>query len=178
MVRGCFRLRHAAFNLNLNWDVKSYEGHEVDGYDIMNPWYVILEDGNREVVGTWRALPTTSGYMLRDVFPQLARGEDIPSDEDTWEISRFAVDECTRELHRSGGCVSEPARALVDSFYRFAALKNVKRYVAVTSTAGARMLSRLGLPVRRMGDGRAMKVGSVMSTAVVIDMREANRLPC
>src|SRR3546814_13625445 len=44
------------------------------------------------VVGTWRMLPTTGPYMLRDVFPQLLDGLPPPCGPRIWEGSRFAVD--------------------------------------------------------------------------------------
>ncbi len=43
------------------------------------------------MLGSWRLLPTTGPYMLRDVFPQLLHGVAAPAAADTWEISRFAV---------------------------------------------------------------------------------------
>lgn len=175
--REVFALRNQVFAERLKWQVVSLSGMEVDRYDLMNPWYVTIENDNQKVIGTWRALPTTGGYMLRDIFPELARGEDIPNDPSIWEISRFSVEELAKE---NGGlseakCVADLTLRLLNTFRDFAEENEVKAFVAVTSCAAERIMKKLGFKVRRMGDQKPMMIGKVLSTAIWIDCEDLRR---
>lgn len=169
LVNDSFRLRHKVFAEELEWDVVSYNGREVDHFDLMDPYYAILNDDDGSVIGTWRALPTTSGYMLKDIFPELCRGEAPPERDDVWEISRFAVDKLAEKYQNKDNGVGRPVQDLVDSFSEFMEQKDLTNLVAVTSTAGERMLKRLGVKVRRFGDGKSIRIGRVESTAIWIE---------
>lgn len=167
-----FRLRHRVFNQKLNWKVQSFDGHEIDRFDMLNPWYVLLKGDDGSLVGSWRALPTTGANMLRNVFPELARGEEIPYDENIWEISRFAVDLDARSktaFHHENA-VAKTTYNLLQSFTDFSVAHGVTKFVGVTSVAAERQLRRLGMPIRRFGDGKATKLGNVLATAVWIDL--------
>lgn len=167
-----FRLRHRVFNQKLNWKVQSFDGHEIDRFDMLNPWYVLFKGDDNRLLGSWRALPTTGANMLRNVFPQLARGEEIPCDENIWEISRFAVDleERSRTAFSYQNSVSQTTFNLLQSFKEFGNAHGVNKLVGVTSVAAERTLRRLGLNVRRFGDGQAVKLGNVLATAIWIDL--------
>lgn len=175
--REVFSLRHQVFAERLKWQVVSLSGLEVDRYDLMNPWYVTIENDDQKVVGTWRALPTTGSYMLRDIFPELARGEEIPNDPSIWEISRFSVDELAKE---DGGlseakCVADLTLRLLNTFRDFGEANDVEAFVAVTSVAAERIMKKLGFKVRRMGDRKPMMIGKVLSTAIWIDCKDLRR---
>lgn len=172
-----FTLRNQVFAEMLKWQVVSLSGMEVDRYDLMNPWYITIENSQKKVVGTWRAMPTTGPYMLRDIFPELARGEEIPNDPSIWEISRFGVEQMAKA---NGGlnedaCVAALTLDLLNTFQVFARKNDVSAFVAVTSCAAERILKKLGFKVRRMGDGKAMKVGKVWCTAIWIDCADLHR---
>ncbi len=172
-----FTLRNQVFAEMLKWQVVSLSGMEVDRYDLMNPWYITIENSQKKVVGTWRAMPSSGPYMLRDIFPELARGEEIPNDPSIWEISRFGVEQMAKA---NGGlneddCVAALTLDLLNTFQIFARKKNVSALVAVTSCAAERILKKLGFQVRRMGDGKAMKVGKVWCTAIWIDCADLHR---
>ena len=62
------RLRHRVFKERLRWDVQSKNGMERDEYDDLDAIYLLAYDDNEILRGTWRLLPTTGRYMLRDVF--------------------------------------------------------------------------------------------------------------
>jgi acyl homoserine lactone synthase len=65
---------------------------EVDGFDALDPLYLLSIDDTKQIVGTLRLLPTTGFTMINDVFPELLpEGEPIVSPL-IWESSRFAVD--------------------------------------------------------------------------------------
>lgn len=86
-----FRLRDEIFNQRMHWDVESKDGMERDQFDGLNPIYFLAYDESEDLVGTWRLLPTTGSYMIRDVFPCLLEGQEAPSAIEIWEASRFAV---------------------------------------------------------------------------------------
>src|ERR1700716_3981750 len=88
-LEGMFRLRHEVFKERLAWEVGSQNGRERDMFDDLDPVYIVCEEGN-DVLGSWRLLPTTKPYMLKDVFPELLYGMPAPEAPDVWEISRFA----------------------------------------------------------------------------------------
>ena len=91
-IKSMFKLRDRVFRGRLGWDVTSVDGKEKDEYDDMNPVYMLSCNEKKQVEGCWRILPTTGPYMLRDVFPELLRGERLPEDDNIWELSRLAVD--------------------------------------------------------------------------------------
>lgn len=86
-----FRLRHRVFNEWLKWNLPHQNGREIDAFDDTAFLFVAIEDG--EVMGTWRAMPTTAPCFNRGVFPQLY--QEIPeweADSTIWDLSRMAVD--------------------------------------------------------------------------------------
>ncbi len=173
LFRSMYRFRHKVFHDNLGWEVASNEGLEHDHFDKLDPVYMISGD-YRQVEGCWRLLPTSGPYMLKDTFPQLLRGTHAPQAEEVWEISRFAVlPSRTRSRSQANICsiTFDLLRAGVD----FADQNGIKHYVFVTSVAVERLLQRAGLTLHRMGDGKAQRVGKVLSVACWIDIDDATR---
>ena len=169
-VDGSYELRHKVFNDRLSWKVVSDGEREVDVFDNPKTWYAILKNDNDQVIGTWRALPTTGDYMLRNVFPQMTRGETMPDNPDIWEISRFAIDKTKRTIPQGRKFICDESKALIQSFYDFSYQRDIKQLVAVTSVAAERMMKNLNVNLRRLGDGKAVRIGSVLTTAVLIDI--------
>lgn len=170
IVNSSFKLRHRVFNERLNWKVVSRDDSEVDCFDNEDTWYAVLRNNQNDVVGTWRALPTTGDYMLRSVFPQMARGELMPSQKRIWEISRFAIDKSKRTKPEGREYICKESKALIQSFYEFSYKHNIEQLVAVTSVAAERMMKDLDVKLRRLGDGKAVRIGKVLTTAVLIDI--------
>ncbi|MDB2407114.1 autoinducer synthase [Jannaschia sp.] len=86
-----FRDRTAQFRDRMKWDVTVDEmGWETDGYDRLDPLYVIAEDATGGHAGSMRFLPTTGATMLADVFPHLIGGGAIRSPL-IWECTRFCL---------------------------------------------------------------------------------------
>ncbi|BCR03757.1 acyl-homoserine-lactone synthase [Desulfuromonas versatilis] len=173
-LRGMFHLRHRVFFEQLGWEVRSRNGQERDGFDDLDPVYMLTGGQKGAVEGCWRLLPTTGDYMLEKIFPQLARGAEIPKDESIWEISRFAVlpsGSASRQQANLCSLTFDLLRAGVD----FADRNGIRHYVFVTSVAVERLLKRVGLPLRRFGDGQAVRVGKVLSVACWIDIDDHTR---
>jgi acyl homoserine lactone synthase len=169
---GMFKLRHIIFKERLGWDVLSDEGREKDYFDDLDPIYMVSQSHREAVDGCWRLLPTTGPYMLKDTFPELLRGAAAPEHRDTWELSRFAVAPTSAEDQRQVNfrpVTFDMMREVVS----YGMTCGIKQYVSVTSVALERMLRRVGIPMRRFGDGKAVRIGRVLSVAVWIDVNEA-----
>lgn len=170
IIDDCFKLRHKVFNERLSWKVTSHKRREIDVFDNQETWYAALRNESHQVVGTWRALPTTGDYMLRSVFPEMTRGEPMPSDKNIWEISRFAIDKTKRTIPTGRNYICQESKALIQSFYDFSYQHDIDQLVAVTSVAAERMMKKLGVNLRRLGDGKSIKIGKVLTTAVLINV--------
>ncbi len=168
ILNGMFRLRHQIFHERLGWDVNSENGMERDEFDDLNPVYMVAREGI-EVEGCWRILPTSGPYMLKDTFPDLLRGEAAPQDPAVWEVSRFAISHCDYHDKGLGGIGS----LTIDMFLKVVDLaerNGVHSYVTVISASFERLLKKIGMPMRRFGDGKAQRIGKVISVAVWIDV--------
>lgn len=172
-LHGMYRLRDRVFHDRLGWSVSSRGGLERDEYDDLDPVYLIARGPGRTVSGCMRLLPTTGRYMLRDTFPQLLRGEPGPSDERVWDVSRFAVLPSSRQQRAvtSSEITLELVRGAIDHAFE----QGIDAYVAVVSVGLERIFRRIGLPLRRLGDGRPQHLGEVRSVACWIDMNDAAR---
>jgi len=175
VLAGMYRLRHTVFKDRLGWEVTSTDGMERDSYDEQGPIYMVAHNPRRQVDGCWRLLPTTGNYMLKDTFPQLLRGEVAPRSESIWELSRFAVMPAAgsdrRQVNMSGVTFS-----MMQRVFDFGLEHGIESYVTVTSVALERLLRKVGVPLRRFGDGRAQRIGKVLSVACRIPVNEQARL--
>ena len=171
ILESMYRLRKQVFEDRLGWEVSTRDGMEIDYFDALNPVYLMHTDSNMEVDGCCRILPTEGPYMLRDIFPQLLRGETLPSKHDILEISRFAVN--PRSAQQCDGTnVNTVTMDILQQIYDYAIEHNIKRYVAVTSAAMERVLRLAGIPTRRFGDGKLTRIGKVMSVCIWVDINE------
>ena len=86
-----FRDRSVQFHHRLGWDVTvDALGWETDGYDALDPLYVIATDGTGGHAGSMRFLPTTGPHMLEGAFPGLVDGQPVRSPR-IWECTRFCL---------------------------------------------------------------------------------------
>ncbi len=167
------RLRHRVFREKLRWNVDGENGEEIDDYDKLNPHYMVaLEDG--EATACWRLLPTNGPYMLRNTFTALLRGEALPSQDDVWELSRFAV---LSPAQRYNGQIhlSEVAFEMFDRLIEFADTHGITRYVTVVSTSVERLMKSNGITLTRFGDGEVSNVDGVRSVACWISLDRRTR---
>src|SRR5882757_5318806 len=92
LLAAMFRLRRRVFKERLDWTVSVSGDLELDVYDALNPTYLVMLSGKRQVVGCVRLLPTTGPNMLADTFPDLLTGLKPPRSSRVLESSRFCVD--------------------------------------------------------------------------------------
>src|SRR3546814_9667634 len=80
-----FQQRYRVFKQRLGWSVADCDGAERDAFDEASPIYLLAYNSEGRLAGSWRFLPTTGPYMLRDVFPALLHGEAAPEHPQIWE---------------------------------------------------------------------------------------------
>lgn len=86
------QIRRKVFHDRMGWDVSVIRHWEIDGFDALDPLYMLSVDGSGRIVGSLRLLPTTGLTMVNDVFSELLPdGKPIESPL-IWESSRFSVD--------------------------------------------------------------------------------------
>jgi acyl homoserine lactone synthase len=158
------RLRAKVFGERMRWDVSIISGMEIDDYDSLSPYYMLVRDEANELCGCWRLLPTQGPYMLRDTFVQLLHGKDAPESACVWELSRFAV--ASRESTHYGfaGLALDAMREVV----AFADRMGITSYVTVTTTGVERLMRKAGIEMHRFGP--PMRVGIENAVALTIDL--------
>ena len=169
-LEGMFRLRHEVFKERLDWEVGCQNGRERDMFDDLDPVYIVCEDEG-EVLGSWRLLPTTKPYMLKDVFPELLHGMPAPEAPDVWEISRFAVSKRVVG-NESMGSIKKVTNLLLEQLFAFAARRDITRIVAVSDVRFERILKRAGLLTNRFGP--PLQIGITKAVSGYADVTDLN----
>ena len=162
-------LRAKVFQGRLGWEVPVLSGMEIDGYDALEPHYMMMREPDSGVLrgilrGCWRLLPTVGPYMLKDSFPQLLHGQPAPCDEHIWELSRFAI-----ETGGSGQFgFSEITMESFAAITRYGYEHGIEKYVTVTTTSIERLLRRAGVVTRRFG--APVQIGVERAVALYVDI--------
>lgn len=170
ILESMYSLRYKVFYERLKWDVSRTNGLEKDNFDELDPIYMLALK-NALLEGCWRILPTEGKYMLKDTFPQLLRGEKAPQDPNIYELSRFAVSATENKLDINNS-MNSITFEMIRNIYNYAVDHNINHYVTVTSVGLERLLLRMGIPLRRFGDGKATKIGRVTSVACWVDIND------
>jgi hypothetical protein len=80
------QLRAHIFKDIKKWDVCVIDNKEIDEYDSLNPYYLLIsKNPEDEVIGCWRILDTVGPSMLKDTFHELLHGKPAPQDTQTLE---------------------------------------------------------------------------------------------
>ena len=144
-------LRARVFRGRLGWEVPVLSGMEIDGYDALEPRYMLMRD-DATLRGCWRLLPTEGPYMLKDSFPQLLDGQVAPSDPQIWELSRFAsVDFNASTTSALSQFSSELTMKILHEAIACAAAHGAKRLITVSPIGIERLLRRTGVHAHRAG---------------------------
>lgn len=160
------RLRAKVFKCKKSWDVQVIDGMEIDGFDTLDPFYLIARyDVNHDYVcGCWRVLPTTGPNMLAHIFPELLHGQPAPRSSLVWELSRFVLESPEHSEHAFSRATVRTILAIVI----FAIDNGVEQLVTVTTVGVEKMLIRLGLDVNRFGS--PIKIGVERAVALRIEL--------
>ncbi len=158
-------LRAKVFKDRLGWEVPILSGMEIDGYDALEPLYMLIRaPGEGALIGCWRLLPTEGPYMLKDSFSALLHGQPAPSHARIWELSRFAIEtDC-----RPGYGFSDIAMTSIARIISYGHHAGIDEYVTVTTTAIERLLRRSGVLTRRFGE--PLQIGVEKAVALYVDV--------
>jgi acyl homoserine lactone synthase len=161
------RLRRSVFHDRLRWQVTVINRWEIDGYDALDPLYVLSLDEDERVIGGMRLLPTTGFNMLNDTFPQLLPdGEPIHSPL-IWELSRFTV-RMTGVRKIDAPVISRATAELGMALNEIGKAAALTHIVAVYDSVMHRMLLRHGCAGEPLGPPQA--IGGVDSYAVIYEV--------
>lgn len=160
------RLRAKIFNNRMGWEVPLMSGMEIDGYDALEPYYLMIREPEKGLRGCMRVLPTVGPYMLKDTFPELLYGHQAPKDPKIWELSRFAVEAESPE----GFGFSELTMDVTREIVAFGDKMGIEHYVTVTTSSIERMMRRAGFAVTRFGP--PMRIGVENAVALDFDIGE------
>ncbi|WP_026972977.1 acyl-homoserine-lactone synthase [Aliagarivorans marinus] len=140
--------RYRVFVEKLGWDLDTPKGYERDQFDRQDTIYIVSEDGNNNINGCARLLPTTAPYLLKEIFPQLINNVPAPEQNDVWEVSRLSA------FDLSSDSVTQNARVateLVKGTLKAASAHGAKHVVGATTLHIERLFRRIGLQCHRMG---------------------------
>lgn len=162
------KLRARIFKVKKMWDIPLINDMEIDGYDALDPYYMIINRNDDEgyVCGCWRILPTTGPNMLAHTFPELLHGHPAPCSDTIWELSRFAIE--LPDGNRFG--FSQGTTRAIHAIVNYAVDCGVKQFVTVTTVGVEKMLIRLGLDISRFGP--ALQIGVERAVALRIELNE------
>lgn len=158
------KLRARVFRERMGWDVSIIGSMEIDGYDAIDPHYMLIRE-HGILVGCFRLLSTAGPYMLKDTFSQLLHGSAPPEDPDIWEISRFAMENAGQQVFGFSDIGLRAIKEIIAYGHR----AGIKQYVSVTTTAIERMLRRAGIVIKRLGP--ALTIGVENSVALYWDIK-------
>jgi acyl homoserine lactone synthase len=162
-------LRAKVFRDRMGWDIPVLAGMEIDGYDALEPHYMVIRNKEHQICGCWRMMPTSGPYMLKDTFPELLNGAVAPEHERIWELSRFAIE---TEGDSTFG-FAERAMDAMRGIVNFADDHGIDKYVTVTSTAVERLLRHAGVEIARMGP--PLRIGVERAIALEIHLGQQTR---
>jgi len=164
------KLRRNVFHDRLRWQVTVINRWEIDGYDALNPLYVVALDEDERVIGGLRLLPTTGYNMLNDTFPELLPDGERFGSPLIWEASRFTV-RITGDARTDAKVVSRTTAELLMSLNEIGRAAALSHLVVVCDQAMYRLLSRCDLAGDQLGESKM--IGGVMSHALIYEYGDA-----
>jgi acyl homoserine lactone synthase len=159
-LRLMFQQRYRVFRQRMGWAVAGAAGEERDVFDDFFPIYLLGYHSDGGLAGSWRFLPTTGSYMLRDVFPQLLQGAKAPYHPLIWEGSRFAVE--------GRGSRSRTSSQLLCAVTETCIALGIRELITVYDARMERLLPRLGCPPK--WQSRPCPVGNSLAFTGRFDM--------
>ncbi len=164
------RIRKKVFHERMKWEVPVIRHWEVDGFDALDPLYLLAMSDQGKVVGGLRLLPTMGPNMLNDVFSVLLpEGRPVESPL-IWESSRFSVDhESDVPVGPKG--IGRATAELGLAMNEIGLATGLSHIVTVYDALMHRMLRRAGCA----GDPIAepQRIGSVLCYAVFFEIGES-----
>lgn len=164
------RLRRSVFHERLKWQVTVINRWEIDGYDALDPLYVVSIDEHENVIGGLRLLPTTGFNMLNDTFPQLLPDGARIESPLIWESSRFTV-RMTGDAQVDAPTISRATAELGFALNEIGKAASLTHVVTVYDRVMHRLLTRCGCAGEPLGPPQW--IGGVETYAVLYEVGPA-----
>jgi N-acyl-L-homoserine lactone synthetase len=162
-----FSIRKKVFFERMRWNVVPINKWEIDGYDAIDPLYVLSINEHAQVVGGLRLLPTMGFNMLNDTFPELLPDGVRIESPLIWESSRFAVDhEADVPIGPKG--ISRATAELGLAMNEIGAQIGLTHVVTVYDALMHRILKRAGCAGEPLGP--AQRIGTALTYAVFFEI--------
>ena len=137
-----FSQRYEIFVRRLGWDLPTRGFYEFDQFDHDGTSYILTLGENDALSGSCRMLPTTSAYMLSDIFVPLLGGQPAPRSSGVLELSRFCIDTEGRPA-RSPGENCQVTTELFAAMVDYALRRQATEVLAVVTLPILRIIRRL-----------------------------------
>lgn len=169
LANDMFQDRRTQFCEAFGWDLNVDElGREIDQYDLMNPLYVILQDGEGRHLGSGRLMPTTGPTMIADHFADMTDDVEIESPL-IWEVTRVFIARRGKESIRN-------AAALMWAGCQLGLKSGVQFYVGVTAYQMARVFTACGWKSDIIGERKTGRDGHIAACLWEISQENCDRL--
>ncbi|HRK95761.1 MAG TPA: acyl-homoserine-lactone synthase, partial [Rhodospirillales bacterium] len=172
------RLRHKIFVERHGYQVPTYRGMEWDTFDTPAAVYLLWRDDLQQVRAIARLIPTTFPYMIKELWPELIYGRELPSRPDVWEVTRLGVDRALAPALRR-----RVFGEMMCACGEFGRRMGISEYYLVTHPWVIRSIEANGCRVRMLGHTRAIgrcvvKAAAVqVSDAAIATLRRTYSLP-
>jgi len=166
MLNQMWQQRSDVFVEKLGWDLPLTDGKEIDQYDDDRPTYLLANDDGKTVTGSLRILPTETGHLMTDLFPEMCAGTP-PVGPNIWEISRFYVLPPTLRPKDRVKAAAEVLSGMVE----LALLYDIEQVTMVSYMANMPLIVGLGFDVMPLGlptqyaDGNTYVASAINITA-------------
>lgn len=161
--------RYAIFVESLQWPLPATDGLELDQFDRPDTLYIVARDQQGTVCGCARLLPTTSAYLLDEVFPELMGGLPAPHSPQVWELSRFSTKTTGNLPPPSRECARERFCTLFAAVVQAALARGASRLITFTAMGIERILRSIGLHAHRIGPPRLIDGKPVLAMWIELD---------
>jgi acyl homoserine lactone synthase len=164
------QIRKRVFFDKFGWQVPVINSWEIDGYDAMDPVYLLSLNEADQVVAGLRLLPTMGFNMLNDTFPELLPEAKRIESPLIWEASRFCIDSemdiqiGPKRIHRA---IAELGLGVNELAMRI----GLSHVVAVYDACLHRHLQRVGCAGEPIGPPK--RIGNCIALAVFYEVGEA-----
>lgn len=158
-----WRFRHRHFVERFGWEaIRRSDGREIDQFDTDTAIHLVLKNQADELVGYTRLLPTLGPHLLRDVYPELLDGAELPTGEKIFEFTR-----CVAEPEESMLGVSA-SNILITAAVEYCVTVGIETLVVETHPKLVELMLYNGWDVRPLAAPR--NVGNDLVVPVVADI--------
>lgn len=157
------RLRHKIFVERHGYQVPTFRGMEWDAFDTPAAVYLLWRDDLHKVRAIARLIPTTFPYMIKELWPELIYGRELPCRPDVWEVTRLGVDRGLAPALRR-----RVFGEMMCGCGEFGRKMAIKEYYLVTHPRVIRSIEANGCRVRLLGETRS--IGRCVVTAAGVEV--------